>query len=64
MKSTNKNLRFRKIKVAKVNTFTIIGGTNSANTVYPHCAPAPSNRPPRDGKTQQTSADGNCETET
>ncbi|MEM6687340.1 MAG: hypothetical protein AAF617_16290 [Bacteroidota bacterium] len=62
MKTNKKILHFAKIKIAKVDSTNIIGGTNPPNTIYPQCNTQPS-RPPKGTRTQGTSNDGNCETD-
>ncbi len=61
MKTKRKLLAFNKIKVASINSYTIVGKGTNPNTVMPQCMPEES-RTPKGGRTQTASYDGNCET--
>ncbi|KAB8152255.1 hypothetical protein EZY14_014515 [Kordia sp. TARA_039_SRF] len=60
MKTNRKPLAFNKIKIARVDSYSIVGrGTTAANTVYPQCNPDES-RTPKGGRTQSTDDTNNC----
>ncbi|PTX63038.1 hypothetical protein C8N46_102439 [Kordia periserrulae] len=60
MKTNRKPLAFNKIKIARVNSYAIIGrGTTVPNTVFPECAPEES-RTPKGGRTQSTEDTNDC----